>query len=368
MAFPFNLYAVDWVAHRDAFGKSAGEVPEWLASLADEQPLVREEAAIELQEAFAVYGELAPVAPHAVEPLLKLVESEPAKGRGLAAMLLAHLALGARLRPSAPGQALLDGIEDERATLEILSTRHAASTPLGAALRALLTVLVSGEPVPPALHGQLETVEALVNEADAKDEAPPPTREELAAWLTRVKEGRGQAVSLAQRALGVDPRAALAILETDPKPGTTAMQRVNRAVLKAQCLDALGEPPRSSDAAWNRTEQALLLAATERTCVKSPKVGRQLLDLVTDPSHAVHRRALEVRVAHASGQVEAGWRLADALARDWLGPSKPGAVNQSLERGELLKLLALFPYSAARSAEVSAAPPPQIAVPEGDVL
>ena len=156
MPFPFNLHAVEWAAHLDAFGKSATEVPEWLASLADEQPLVREEAAIELQEAFAAYGELAPVAPRAVEPLLKLVESEPARGRGLAAMLLAHLALGARLRPSAPGRELLEALEEERASLETLAARHAASTPLGAALRALIAVLASSEPVPGQLHGQLE--------------------------------------------------------------------------------------------------------------------------------------------------------------------------------------------------------------------
>jgi hypothetical protein len=370
MAFPFNLHAVEWSAHQDAFGKAADEIPEWLASLADDQPGVREEAAAELQERFAVHATLAPVCPHAVEPLLKLVESEAAKGRALAAMLLAHLAHGAKLFPSTHGRAVLDAIEDERATLELVSTRHAASTPLGAAVRALTAVLTSGEPVPASLQAQLDAVEALVNEADAKDEAPPPTREELTQWLERVKEGKGQAVPLAQRALAVDPRAALAILETDPKPtSVTGMQRVNRVVIKALCLDALGEPARAAAGPWSLTDQSLLLAAAERHAPKAPSVARQLLDLVKDPSHLVHRRAIEVRVAHALGKVDAAWERAEALANEWLQPAKTGGVNQSLDKTQLLDLLGLFGGRAAqRREQISAAPMPEIALPEGDVL
>ena len=368
MGFPFNLHAIDWAAQKVASGKSAAEVPELLAALADDQPLVREEAARELEELFAAHGALAPVTPLAAEPLFKLVESEAAKGRGRAAMLLAHLALEARTCASTPGQALLDLLEDERGPLETLTTRHAASTPLGAALRALISVLGTAA-LTPQLASQLEIVEALVSEADLKDEAAPPTAEELDAWLTQVKQGRGQAVAFAQRALAVDPRAALTILETDPKPGSTSVQRVHRAVLRAQCLDAIGRPAVSPETRWSLTEQALLLDATERHCAKSPKVARQLLEWVNDPSHAVHRRAVEVRVLHANGQVDAGWTVADQLALEWLAPAKAGSVNQCLERSELLRLLALFGVkSAARTAEVTAAPAPEVALPAGETL
>ncbi len=369
MAFPFNLHAVDWSTHPDAFGKSAIEVPEWLAALADDQPLVREEGAGELSEALMANGVLAPVAPFAVEPLVKLVESEAAKGRGLAAMLLAHLAFEARLQPSEPGKALLEAIEDERTTLELLAGRHGASTPLGAALRALIAVLTALAPVSAALHGQLEAVEAVVDEADAKDEAPPPTAAELEGWLQKVKEGKGHAVSLAQRAFAVDPKAALAILQTDPRPPSTGMQRVSRVVLEGLCLDALGQPARVAAGPWSLTDQSLLLAAAQRHASTAPKVARALVELVTDPAHGVHRRAVEVRVAYAAGQVDAAWAQADALAREWLLPAKAGGVNQSLDRSELLELLALFgDKCGARKAEVSKAPAPEVAVPDGDVL
>jgi hypothetical protein len=368
MGFPFNLHAVEWAGHQDALGKSASEVPEWLAALADDHPLAREEAALELQEAFALNGNLAPVAVLAVEPMLKLIESEPCKGRGRAAMLLAQLALGARIRPSSAGQNLLDLLVEGRAMLELLSTRHAASTGLGAALRALLTVLATPQP-PAQLAFSLEKVEALVNEADAKDEAAPPTAAELGAWLSLVKQGRGQALALAQRAMGVDPKIALTLLEIDPKPGSTAVQRVHRVVLKALCLEQLRAPPQQIEGPWSLTEQALLLDCAERKCTQAPKVARQLLALVSAPAHAVHRRMVEARICHAAGELELGWKLADALAADWLGPARAGSVNQCVERNELLKLLALFgPGAAARSAAILAAATPEIAVAEGDVL
>lgn len=369
MGFPFNLFSIDWAAHKDALGNDATIVPEWLAALADELPVVREEGFAQLEDHLLSVGALAPITPHVVAPLLKLIESDAAKGRALAAMLLANVALCARTRPSAEATELLEQLEAERAGLETITTRYDASTAFGAALRGLLAVIVTRAASPQFVE-QLAAVEAVVLEADAKDEAPVPTLAQVQGWLEQVQAGEGHALGFAQRAFSVDPKGSLALLEADPSPGTTSVQRVHRAVLEALCRDALGQPVTVGPGPWGRPAQALLLDAIERSCVKAPRVGVALLALITDATHAIRRRAVAVRVRHAAGDVEGSWELADALARDWLLPAKAGAVNQSLDRAELLKLLKLFApeVAAARVAQLKAAPTPEVALPEGDVL
>jgi hypothetical protein len=369
MGFPFNLFSIDWAAHKDALGNDATIVPEWLAALADELPLTREEGFEQLEDHLVGRGALAPIAPYAVEPLIKLIESEPSKGRALATMLLANLALCARTCPNAEATELLEQLEAERPILETITTRYDASTGFGAALRALLAVVVARSSSPQFVE-QLAAVEALVLEADAKDEAPPPSQGQVKIWLEQVRDGEGHALGFAQRAFSVDPKNALAILEADGAPGTTSVQRVHRAVLEAQCRNALGQPVTVMAAEWGRPAQALLLDAAERACVKAPQVGIALLELIIDPTHAVRRRAVAVRVTHASGDVEQAWTLADALAAEWLLPAKAGAVNQSLGRSELLDLMRLFnpDRAAPRIAQLRAAPVPEVALPEGDSL
>lgn len=353
MSFPFNLLSIDWSALTDARGAPAALVPEWLAGLADDLPLVREEAFDQLEEAL---GEGAGAAAHAVEPLLKLIEAEGRKGRALAALLLANLAQQPR------STEVVEQLREERASLETLTTRHAASTPFGAALRALTTVLSS----PPGTRfvEQLAAVEALVLEADGKDEAPPPTPAQVKEWAVKVARGEGHALGLAQRAFGVDPAGALAILEADTKPAATSLQRVHRVVLEAKCHEALGKAVAIAPGDWSRTAQALLLDAAERA---SAQVGAALLTLVSDPSHAVRRRAVEVKVRHAAGARAEAAKLADALAAEWLMPARAGAVNQVLGKGELIALLTLC-GGGARLAQVQAAPVPEVALPDGDVL
>ena len=361
MAFPFNLLSIDW--------KAAPLVPEWLAALTDDLPLVREEAFAALELALSPAGGLAPAAGLAVAPLLRLTESEPSKGRALAAMLLANLALAARARAGAGASALLEHLEPERSSLELLTTRHDASTPFGAALRALIAVLVTPNASTQFVE-HLAAVEAVVREADGRDEAPAPTLAQVKQWVDKVRAGEGHALGLAQRALPIDARGALQILQADPTPGTTSVQRVKRAVMQVLCLDAIDEPVVVVGGPWSGAAQALLLDAAERHCVKAPKVGLALLEQVTDGAHAIRRRAVGVRVHHAAQQPAAAWALADGLAAQWLEPSRAGGVNQSLSRSEVLTLLQLFanPDAAARAAQVRAAPAPQVAVPEGDVL
>jgi len=75
---------------------------------------------------------------------------------------------------------------------------------------------------------------------------------------------------------------------------------------------------------FSLTEQALLLEAAERH-LREDAQGRAASCLEGwATSHAVHRRRVEVRVQHAAGQVDAAWALADALAKDWLGPASAG--------------------------------------------
>ena len=366
MGFPFNLFSIDWAAHKDALGNDATIVPEWLAALADELPLVREEGFEQLEDHLVARGTLAPIAPFVVEPLLKLVESDGAKGRALATMLLANVALCARTKPGAEATEFLEQLEAERNSLETLTTRHDASTAFGAALRGLLAVIVARASSPQFVE-QLTMVEALVLDADSKDEAPVPTIAQVKGWLEQVKGGEGHALGFAQRALAVDPATALAILEADSKQGTTSVQRVHRAELEALCRNALGQPVTVTAGTWSRPAQALLLDAAERNV---PQVGRVLLGLVTDATHAVRRRAVAVRVQHAEGDVEGAWTLADALVGEWLQPACAGAVNQSLGRVEMLALMKLFSTGLAttRAAEIRAAPTPEVALPEGDSL
>ncbi len=368
MGFPFNLFSIDWAAHKDALGNDATIVPEWLAALCDDLPLVREEGFEQLEDHLVSSEGVAPITPFVVEPLLNLIEAERAKGRALATMLLANVALRALGAPGKAATEVLEQLQGERHSLETLTTRHDASTPFGASLRALIAVIGSRIAAPQFVE-QLSAVEALVLEADAKDEAPVPTAAQLGEWLAQVKSGEGHALGLAQRAFSVDPAQALKILEADSKPGTTAVQQVNRVVLLSRCREALGRPIAASGT-WSRSAQALLLDAARRNCVKAPKVGAALLALVTDASHAVRRRAVAIEVTHAEGDVEGAWTLADSLARQWLEPSRAGGVNQSLERSEILELLALFEASraAARVAAVRAAPTPEVALPEGDSL
>ncbi len=369
MGFPFNLFSIDWAAHKDALGNDATIVPEWLAALTDELPLVREEGFEQLEDHLVSGGMLAPIAPFVVEPLLKLIETEHSKGRALASVLLANVALCARTQPNAAATELLERLEGERRSLETITTRHDASTAFGAALRGLLAVIVARNASPQFVE-QLAAVEALVLEADAKDEAPAPTIAQVKIWHEQVKDGEGHALGLAQRAFAIDPRGALDILEADTRPGATSVQRVHRAALRALCCNALDQPVTLPAETWTRSAQALLLDAAERSCVEAPKVGVALLALVTDPSHAVRRRAVEVRVEHAAGRLDAAWKLADGLVGDWLLPAKAGAVNQSLGRDEVLALMKLFApeLAAARVAQLRAAPTPEVALPEGDSL
>lgn len=368
MGFPFNLFSIDWAAHKDALGNDASMVPEWLAALADELPLVREEGFEQLEDHLVAGGALAPITLHVVEPLLNLIEAEPAKGRALGAMLLANLALCARSQPAKGATEFLEQLEAERHSLETITTRHDASTAFGAALRGLIAVIVSRTPSP-QLAEQLAAVEALVLEADAKDEAPVPTPAQVQGWIAQVKNGEGHALGLAQRAFGVDPKGALELLEADTKPGTTSVQQVHRAVLDAQCRHAL-KLPMAPTGTWNRTAQALLLDAAERSCVAFPLVAVALCEGVTDPTHAVRLRAVVIRVHHAAGNHVEAWRLADALTREWLEPAKAGAVNQSLGRSEVVALVKLFSMdlAAARIAELKAAPTPEVALPDGDLI
>lgn len=335
MAFPFNLLAVRW---------TSPAIPEWLAGLCDELPLVREEAFEQLAEGLA---EGSPDAARVAEPLLKLVETEGAKGRGLAAVLLGHLAFEGR------STELLEQLKEEKAVLETLTTRHSAATPLGAALRVITTVLAA----PPGSQfvDQLAAVETLVLQADEKDEAPPPTKAQVKEWV-----GRGPAVALALRALPVDAEGALAILRADRTEPTTALQQVNRAVLEARCREKLGQPV-SFAGTWSRTAQALLLEAAER--VPAP-VGAAILSVVDDPSHAVRKRFVEVKVKHAAGDASARAR-AEALAAEWLQPAKAGGVNQVLSKGELIGLMKAV---GAPCDAIEAAGTPEIALPEGDTL
>ncbi len=369
MGFPFNLFSIDWAAHKDALGNDATIVPEWLAALADELPLIREEGFEQLEDHLVSRGLLAPIAPHVVEPLMKLIESEPAKGRALAAVLLANVALCAHSCPSPFATEFLDRLEEERNNFETIATRHDASTAFGAALRGLLAVIVNRTNSPQFVE-QLAEVEALVLEADGKDEAPPPTPGEVKAWLDRVKEGQGHALGLAQRAFSIDPSGALAILAADLRAGTTSVQRVHRAVLEALCRNALGQPVTVSSGAFNRSAQSLLLDAVERTCVGAPRVGMALLALVTEATHSVRRRAVAVRVEHAAGKPQAAWRLANSLALEWLQPARAGGVNQSLGRAEMLALMKLFTSDLAtvRVEEILAAPTPEVALADGDSI
>jgi hypothetical protein len=369
MGFPFNLFSIDWAAHKDALGNDATLVPEWLAALTDELPLVREEGFEQLEDHLVSGGGVAPIAPFVVEPLLKLIETEQALGRALASVLLANVALCARTQPNAAATELLEQLESERRSLETITTRHDASTPFGAALRGLLAVIAARNASARFVE-QLAEVEALVLEADAKDEAPIPTVPQVKRWLEEVKTGEGHALGLAQRAFAIDPAGALAILEADTRRGATSVQQVHRAALRALCCDALDQPVTLPAQTWNRSAQALLLDAAERHCVKAPKVGLALLAAVTDSSHSVRRRAVEVRVEHAAGRRDEAWKLADALAGDWLLPARAGGVNQSLGRDELLGLMKLFgaDLAAERVAQLRAAARPEVALPDGDSL
>ncbi len=347
MGFPFNLFSIDWADSR---------IPEWLAALSDDMPLAREEAFDELEDHLIAATGVDASAAHVVEPLCALIGSESAKGRALAAVLLAGVAQHARRWAGEASTEFLEALPAERAGFETLAARHDASTSLGAALRLLLSI---------PTDAQLEAIEQLVREADAKDEAPPPTGDEMKEWVGRVSRGELHAVPYAQRAFAVDPRAALAILRaaaTGNPPPQTSVEQVDRAVLELRCHEALKESVAAPKGEWSRAAQARLLDAAER----HPEIGAALLGVVTDAAHEIRRRAVEVRVRHAAGDAGAS-RLAETLATDWLGPAQTGAVNQSLSRAEILSLLALFPGSVL-AARVRSAPAPEIAMPEGETL
>jgi hypothetical protein len=91
-----------------------------------------------------------------------------------------------------------------------------------------------------------------------------------------------------------------------------------------------------------------------------------LLDKVTAARLQGQVQFLRARLAVRAKARDAE-SLAIAAADSWLGPATETAVNQEVERADMLALLALFDSKAAKSrfAAVESAPLPEMYIPEG---
>ena len=97
------------------------------------------------------------------------------------------------------------------------------------------------------------------------------------------------------------------------------------------------------------------------------KSAGPLLDEVTAPRLQGQVQFLRARLAVRAKARDAEL-LAVAAADSWLGPATETAVNQEVERADMLALLALFDSgpAKARYAAVESAPLPEMYIPEGD--
>ena len=61
---------------------------------------------------------------------------------------------------------------------------------------------------------------------------------------------------------------------------------------------------------------------------------------------------------------------APGLCEEWLGPAHPNAVNQHIDRDEILALASLCPTPRVSElrARIAAAAEPDLALPEGDTI
>jgi hypothetical protein len=375
-----GLDSVPWVKVTDAFEKPATAVPLLMMELTDADHRAREEAAGELRDALLGYERPAPVAPEAAVWLLKLLDAEGVPGRAHAALLLAELALFSRDALTPHAGETLRRIQGARARLEAVAAQHDGSTALGTAVRvALLASAAITHPVKQLL-ASVAAAEALVLEAEAKEELPAPTAAQLAQWRDDAK-GRGahEVVFLARRALEAEPSAALAILEAARPVGPAAgiTEQLDVALLWAEVHWALGRPAQAQAAleALSKVPPAqrdtrFIGSATALLPVR-PGFALELLKRVETPQLEVRRRALRVEAGCALKHYDEALREAVALARAWLVAPYPGAVNQILSRGEVLALLERAPRDAqadAVYAEVKAAPEAPVVMPEGDTL
>ena len=116
--------------------------------------------------------------------------------------------------------------------------------------------------------------------------------------------------------------------------------------------------------------QAAALARAQEFAKHAPDLALTIVDSVDDREVLARRSALArtVVLAHA-GRGDEALALARSLVEAWLAPATVGALNQFVERSELIAALDLVGAAAADLREsVARAPAVEVALPEGDFL
>jgi hypothetical protein len=113
-------------------------------------------------------------------------------------------------------------------------------------------------------------------------------------------------------------------------------------------------------------QQDILLFATS-LARRDPGRARAELARITDPNLTAWVEFIQAMVASTEGAPDAA-EQATAVARKWLGPAAEGALNQYLQRTEVLALLDRVDGEdvEAMKEAVRTAPEPEVWIPEGN--
>jgi hypothetical protein len=287
-------------------GETSGEIPGLLRGLLSRDDETREEAYHGLLHLLCHQGSIVPATAHAVPFLAAMLADLRVGPRGRIAALLV-LCGAAALR------------QDDDAAL---ATRRA----LAASAKWL------------ALTAQLG----------------PELVQEAAAALSSAAAGHALAAGedLALRLEGLDQA------DDASSPWTAAQAR---RMLSELASAVAGQPFHV---------QANALSRAQEFAKHAPRLALLLIDAIDDPDVLARRAALArtVVLAHA-GRSEEALATATALVNAWLAPPTPGALNQYVERAELLEALELLGAAAGDLRErVERAPPVEVALPDGDFL
>jgi hypothetical protein len=287
-------------------GETSGEIPELLRGLLSRDDETRDEAYHGLLDRLCHQGSIVIATAHAVPFLAAMLADLSVGSRGRIAALLVHC-----------GAATLRRDDDVA-----LASRRA----LAASAEWLVLAAQLG----------------------------PELVREAAAALSSAAAGQ---------ALAAGEDLALRLEELDradeaSSPWTAAQAR---RMLSELASAVAGQPFRI---------QASALARAQELAQHAPQLAMRIVDAHDDTPRLGRRaaRARTVVLAHA-GRCEEALSTATALVNDWLAPATPGALNQYVERDELLEALELLGADAADlRGRVERAPPVEVALPDGDFL
>jgi len=103
---------------------------------------------------------------------------------------------------------------------------------------------------------------------------------------------------------------------------------------------------------------------------RDPALALELIQHIDDPALRARAAATRVRCLHALDRPQALEAELAPLCEEWLGPAHPNAVNQHIDRDEILALASLCPTPRVSElrARIAAAAEPDLALPEGDTI